>query len=326
MMTRRQLLKGFGLAAGTAMLGSCGIYAKDAGSDGIGEFSAYFSDPIQKRKYPIADSHAHPKRPENANELEQLLKHLFESKVVFQAVSAILKSQRTWMYEQLKKDIESFTASNNDFSLRLADDFATVVSHQGNYLAFIRSQEVTCKTPYNKEMHLCVEGMPYFEDSVLRPEEVIEPSLRNNATIILNHPYSIPTPIITYWIANGKDEDYIRKLMKYDIFVETFNSQNVLHMAASNGKADALAKEFNKIKTASTDCHFSELGSTISQLGIAGFYVNDNLDFMHMDGLDIINTKKELAIISPGLYKNYCDLGTFFDVMMKPRLKKLLSF
>src|SRR3989338_642920 len=316
MMSRRKFLTGAALALPAA------AYYNYAGSDGFEESLRYLL-PDSFQEYLIADSHAHPNRPENIKELDRLLKHLFRKDVSMQSISAILKKKYYWAYETLKEDLASFCSSDyykSDYQLIMSDEYATVVSSQNRRLAFVRSQEVTCLSPKGKEIHLCIEGMPYFKDLVLSPEHVIEKTLNENATVILNHPYTYPTKPLIYWVASGEHEEYLKSLMQFDdLFVESFNSMNVLHMSASNGKAETLANNYGKIMVASTDCHKSDLNLTLEQLGNAGFYVPE-LDFNSLTGREIIQLKKELAKNSPGLYRNYCPLTTFFEVMMVQRI------
>ena len=322
-MTRRKALKTLGMAAGITALETAGIYSYVAGLDGLKEDARYFYAQRDKTNYLIADSHAHPARPRNANELESLVQHLLRKKVAFQSVSAILKSNRTWLYEDLAGDIASFCSSNKEYSIQMSDEHATIISYRGKKTVFIRSQELSCLSPRQKEVHLCIEGMPYFEDFYNKPEDVIYKAMEKNATVILNHPYSIPNKILAYWIANREHEQYLYGLMGWEnLLVETFNSMNALHMAASNGKAEAMARKYKRTMVASTDCHFSEMNLTLKQLGNAGFYVKAMPDLSSMTGKEIIGLKRELAINSPGLFRNYCPLGVFFDVMVKSRFSK----
>lgn len=319
-ITRRKFLAGAALAVPTV------AYSYYVGLDGLKEDARYIM-PDSYQKYMIADSHAHPNRPKDIVELERLLKHLFRKDVTMQSISSILKKNYHWAYEMLKDDLQSFCSSDyyrGEYKLIMSDEYATVVSHGNRQLAFVRSQELTCLSPRKKEVHLCIEGMPYFNDLELSPEQVIERTLNENATVIFNHPYTYPAEYLLYWIASGEHEEYLESLMQFDgLFVESFNSMNVLHMAASNGKAETLARNYGKVMVASTDCHKSEFGSTLRQLGNAGFYVPE-IDFSSLTGREIIQLKKESAQNSPGLYKNYCPLTVFFDVMMMPRINRLL--
>lgn len=319
-ISRRKFLTGAALALPTA------AYYNYAGSDGFEEDARYLM-PDSFQEYLIADSHAHPNRPNNVTELDLLLKHLFRKDVAMQSISAILKKKYYWDYETLKDDLESFCSNDyykNNYQIIMSDEYATVISNKTKQLAFIRSQEVTCLSPEGNEIHFCIEGMPYFKDLMLSPEQVIEKTLNENATVILNHPYTCPTKYLLYWIASYEHEDYLKSLMQFDdLVIESFNSMNVLHMAASNGKAETLANNYGKVMVASTDCHKSDLDLTLSQLGNAGFYVSQ-MEFNSLTGMEIIQLKKESAKNSPGLYRNYCPLTTFFDVMMTPRINKLI--
>jgi len=318
-LTRRQALKALSMAAGISALETIGIYSWIAGADGMKEDLRHISRNDVNPGYFIADSHAHPAIPNDAPGLERLLKHLFESKVIFQSLSAI-EAANYMPYEMLKENLTGFCASNKEYNLQMSDEHCTVVSNQGRKLAFVRSQEVVCLSPYGKEVHVCAEGMPYFQDLKHSPEEVIEKGLESGSTIILNHPYAVSHKLLKYWIASGKDEEYIKGLMRYDgLIVEAFNSLNVWHMAASNGKGEAMAKEHGKAMTASTDCHNSRIELTLKQLGHAGFYVEyavKSAAFSAMSGKEIIDFKKSLAINSPGLLKNYVASNVFFRVMV----------
>ena len=314
-LTRRQLLKRIGLVAAIPVIETAGIYAYISGVDGLKEDYRYSTE-IKKEDYLLADSHAHFERPKNIDEIDSLLNYITSNNVLFQSISAILKGRGCWTYEEFRQDVTAFCSINKNYSIIMSDEYATVISSKGRQVAYVRSQELSCLSPRKKEIHLCIEGMPYLDDFSLKPEDAIETTLVNGGTVMLNHPYSVPNKIVRYWLADSNYEDYLRSLMHFDdLFVEVFNSMNVLHMAASNGKAESLAKEFNKTMIASTDCHRSNLELTLRQLTNAGFYVEDDVDFTSMTGKEIIALKKELAKKSPGLLRRYCPLDVFFKVM-----------
>lgn len=308
------------LGLGAAGLGLTAGYGGLAGSTGLKGNAKYLANlisPEERRHRKLADSHFHMRRFKERNDVLDILGKFFAN-IDFQSISLILDENqeigsKNVSYEDFILDIKE-AIKGTQYHLKFSDRYVSILSHGEKDVVFIRSQEVITTNPYssNHQIHLCLEGTSYVKD-YCSTDEVIKFAEKDDATIILNHPFTKPVSYLRFWFPHDSEVEYLRELYQREgILVEVFNSVNQLWLSASNEKAEALAAELGKKEIiGDTDAHSTDLEKTVLQIGTAGTYIKGGEDFKSYTGKDIILWKRARLYNNKGILRNYQDLSTF---------------
>ncbi len=318
-ISRRKFMLGLGASCLGLSLGYTGL----VGPKGIAGNLKFAKNTLTKEErlpQPLADSHYHIKRHSTQQEFLKILGRFFE-KIEAQSISMnsdhIHQGKDLYTYEDFISDLESAIRGTR-YSVLFKDPYASRVSDGRKEVIFIRSQEVFTVSPKDPEhiIHLCIEGLSTYLPNFITTEEAVLKAEKENATIILNHPFSKPVNGIKWWLPNDHDIEYLIELyQRPSMIIEVFNSFNTLWMSASNEYAESLASQLKKTAMiADSDAHGSTLESTLAQIGTAGTYLPGDFDAKSLTGREIIQLKKSYFMKSPKLFKNYIDVGTFMSI------------
>ncbi|MFH1638682.1 MAG: hypothetical protein ABIB71_09725 [Candidatus Woesearchaeota archaeon] len=328
------MLIGGGAAVTASALGAAGLYANAAGISGIKSDFYYLEQlvrgyTLKPKNMILADSHAHFLKIDDGNILKEVVSTISD-KLDWQSISTFVRDDGLCLrmsYEDFSKALRSYLPKR--FSWVMSDAYATVLhDHElEKDIALIRSQEVEAFNPENKshEVHICLEGCDYVKD-YMDARTVVEHGLKENAFVMINHPFAKPARIFKYWFPNRKEKDFLRKLaLEYEVIFEGHNMINSLWMAASNGAAteffcDVSTRSGKNIQLiANTDLHSADLECTKEQIGLSGTLFDKKYsDIRSLTGKEIIEKKKKL--IFSGDYstlKNSAGPKMVYEAMVK---------
>ncbi|MEA3378775.1 MAG: hypothetical protein U9Q69_03990 [Nanoarchaeota archaeon] len=268
----------------------------------------------------LYDTHHHIRRFKKEIELEQVVDAFFDRCNIVNITNTLGgPSRRACPYEFFIEDVKSLRLKK--FEIKMSDAYATVINNGIKNLVFIKTQEVSCRNPYNKNhlIHINLVGHDYVANN-LNPEDILKLGNEKNCIAIVNHPFSIPHKYFKFWFPKEKDVSYLEKLCKaYNPNVEEFNMMNTLWLSASNSFAKDFVKKNNLIGVGSTDAHGSKLNFTLNMIGRAGTILDDNgelNDFKNYSGKEIVEAVKViLETTEVKILNNPIDPWTFFNVM-----------